>query len=558
MAAAGLLVSTLAATASAAGSPVTPTPVDEARAAAYDAYNQILKPALAVPVNWTGSTSSCQAGTISQQAQDATLTAVNYFRGMEGLTPVTFDPVLSAEAQQAALIMAAQGALSHNPPDTWKCWTQAGHDAATASNLYFGQAGANAIAGYMADPDTPSAGHRRWVLYPPQRIMGSGSTSNTNALYVFGTQDPSDTGPAFVPYPPAGDFPAQLEPDGQWSLSVPNADFRGATVKVTTHGQALPVTVQTPDDSFGEPTLVWQFDPGYQPGPADQAYQVTVGDFTVNGTSTTYSYSTTLFDASIDHRQAISFPAPATMGAGGSQTLHATVSSGQPVTYTSATPDVCTVSGGAVHAKAAGTCTINADQPGNGTYSAAPTVTRSFTISAAPPATATIDGPAGQSTTYGKTVTVSGTAAPGASVGVWFHRAGTSGYTQRRTLTATSGGSWQTTYVAGDDYRIYATSGSARSSPVLVQVAPVIAGGASHVVRKGSTYTIAGSAIPGAVVTISFHKAGTASNDYSILRTVRVGSDGTWSRPYLASVDYRFFASLSNGQVTSSVLVQAR
>jgi uncharacterized protein YkwD len=557
--AASLAVLGLSVTAASAGTvTAASTSVDTARAAAYDAYHQTLAPALAVPMTWSGSASACQAGAASPQAQDATLTAINYFRHMEGLTAVTFDPTLSADAEQAALIMLAQGDLSHDPPSTWKCWTQAGHDAAASSNLYLGRTGADAIAGYMTDPGVSSAGHRRWVLYPAQRVMGSGSTSGSNALYVFGTQDSSDTGPSFMPYPAAGDFPAQIEPQGQWSLSAPDADFHNATVTVSSNGQNLPVTIQPVSDGYGENTLVWQFDPGYQMGGADQDYAVTVDNIVIGGTATSYSYTTRLFDASIDHRSTITFPTPTSMSVGGTQALRATSSSGLAVTYTSTTPDVCSVNGSSVQSIAAGTCTINADQSGDDTYSAAPTVARSFAVSAAPASSVSINGPANQTATYGKTVTVSGSSTPGAAVGVWFNQAGTSGFTQRRNLTATSSGAWSTTYVAGADYRIYATSGTAQSSTIQVQVSPTITGATSLVVRKKSTYTIRGTGIPGATVTIHFHKAGTAATDYSILRTVTVASNGTWSRSYVASVDYRFFASLPNGQVSPTVLVQAR
>lgn len=171
---------------------------------------------------------------------------------------------------------------------------------------------------------------------------------------------------------------------------------------------------------------------------------------------------------------------------------------------------------------------------------------------------ATVSGPATRATTYGATVTLSGTATPGCAVGVWFHGAGTTGYTQAATVLANSGGAWSTSYRATNDYRVYATCGSAQSPSVLVQVAPTIAGGSTHVVARGSTYTITGTGLPGQTLTVHFHKAGTASTDYSILRTVPIGSNGSWSRAYVASVDYRFYASLPNGQVSPTVLVQAR
>ena len=60
--------------------------------------------------------------------------------------------------------------------------------------------------------------------------------------------------------------------------------------------------------------------------------------------------------------------------------LSASSSSGQSVTFTSATTGTCTVSGSTVTLVSAGTCTINADQAGNVDYDAASRVQQSFTI----------------------------------------------------------------------------------------------------------------------------------------------------------------------------------
>jgi hypothetical protein len=63
--------------------------------------------------------------------------------------------------------------------------------------------------------------------------------------------------------------------------------------------------------------------------------------------------------------------------------LSATASSGLMVTFASATPSVCTVSGNIVTIIAVGTCSITATQAGNATYAAAVPVTQSFTINPA-------------------------------------------------------------------------------------------------------------------------------------------------------------------------------
>ncbi|MFN2547243.1 MAG: hypothetical protein ABR567_07425 [Myxococcales bacterium] len=58
--------------------------------------------------------------------------------------------------------------------------------------------------------------------------------------------------------------------------------------------------------------------------------------------------------------------------------------SGNAVTFASTTGGVCSVSGATVTLVASGTCSISADQLGSSNYNAAPTVTRSFTVTKAP------------------------------------------------------------------------------------------------------------------------------------------------------------------------------
>jgi hypothetical protein len=201
---------------------------------------------------------------------------------------------------------------------------------------------------------------------------------------------------------------------------------------------------------------------------------------------------------------------------------------------------------------------VQADGDG-GLGEATPTATVTVLAPPTPPSSAvTISGAASRTTSYGTTVTVAGTAAPGCSVGLWFRQAGASSYVQRRTLSASSGGAWSTTYVANDDYRLYATCRTAQSTQVLVQVAPTTNGAATRTVKKKSTVTLTGTGLPGKTLTLHFHRAGTAATDYSILRTVTVGSNGIWSRPYVADVDYRVYATLPNATSSPTVLIQAR
>ena len=81
--------------------------------------------------------------------------------------------------------------------------------------------------------------------------------------------------------------------------------------------------------------------------------------------------------------QTITFGAAPAISVGTNGTLAANASSGLAVTFKSLTPLYCSVTGNTVTGRAAGTCTVAADQPGNGTTIApAPEVTQSFAVSA--------------------------------------------------------------------------------------------------------------------------------------------------------------------------------
>ena len=84
--------------------------------------------------------------------------------------------------------------------------------------------------------------------------------------------------------------------------------------------------------------------------------------------------------------QTITFNNPGAQSFGATPTLTATASSSLTPNFTSSTTSVCTVTvGGSLTFLTAGTCTINANQAGNGSYVAASTVSQSFTVNAVVP-----------------------------------------------------------------------------------------------------------------------------------------------------------------------------
>ncbi|WP_263378574.1 IPT/TIG domain-containing protein [Granulicella paludicola] len=87
-----------------------------------------------------------------------------------------------------------------------------------------------------------------------------------------------------------------------------------------------------------------------------------------------FTYTNTLLNV-------ITFPVLADASLGGAPpALTATATSGQPVTYTTNTPAVCTVAGTSITDLKLGTCTITASQSATGHYGAAASVPQSFQV----------------------------------------------------------------------------------------------------------------------------------------------------------------------------------
>jgi len=78
--------------------------------------------------------------------------------------------------------------------------------------------------------------------------------------------------------------------------------------------------------------------------------------------------------------QSVSFGTAPQIAVGRTGIVSASATSGLAVSFSSATPGVCSVSGSIVTIITAGTCIIAADQAGNSYYAAAPQVTQSFTV----------------------------------------------------------------------------------------------------------------------------------------------------------------------------------
>ena len=281
------------------GAWATVPPIDTssraAVAAAYTAYWNVGMPAL----NWTGSVAGCNAGTVSLSFLEWTMTRINFVRAMAGLPgTTTLDTSLSANQQQpAALIMNANGQITHSPSPAMACYSAAGAAGAASSNLAYGSLDAMPI--YMSDPGNPDVGHRRWILDSRKNTFAIGQSGVFNAMYVF-DMSASRAVPAGIAWPPRGYVPLDLMPvaytgEQYWSFGYPNADFSAASVSLTRNGAPVPVTVVSRNaNGYGDNTLVWQV-PASHVITADSVYQVTVGNV-INASSSTFTYQVRPFD----------------------------------------------------------------------------------------------------------------------------------------------------------------------------------------------------------------------------------------------------------------------
>lgn len=80
-------------------------------------------------------------------------------------------------------MMLAEGRLSHEPDSNWAGYSSTGRGFA-GSNLGLGHTvgGLGGIDGFMQDPgeQNTEVGHRRWILYPQTRQMGTGNVRRGN------------------------------------------------------------------------------------------------------------------------------------------------------------------------------------------------------------------------------------------------------------------------------------------------------------------------------------------------------------------------------------------
>ena len=190
---------------------------------------------------WTGNPVGCDPGDIASEGRSRVLLQANLYRAIAGLPPVELDEEYNALAQACSLMMDANDALDHAPPDTWDCFTYEGAKGASESNLSTTPA-VRAVDGYMGDSGNETTmGHRRWILQNGLGPFGVGSTDTFSCLHVLGSRSVGPT--PWTAWPPPGLFPVQaaftLEPVGWTFHNHALPTIGDAIVQVTKGGVPL-------------------------------------------------------------------------------------------------------------------------------------------------------------------------------------------------------------------------------------------------------------------------------------------------------------------------------
>lgn len=272
-------------------------------------YTKVYLASEGVNIAWDGSFNNCNEGTTSDAFREAVQLRINYFRAMAGVpSEIKLSKEYNHKAQEAALMMSVNKSLSHNPPTSWKCYSTDGDQAAGNSNISMGAFGPEAINLYMHDPGNYNyfVGHRRWILYPQTQEMGTGDIPyasgypGTNALWVFDSNiftSRPDTRDDFVAWPPPGYVPYKVV-FPRWSFSYPRADFKSASVSMTSKGKSIEFTQQPVINGYGENTIVWELnDLIFDSAPnTDTKYTVKINNVKINGVPRNFTYDVIVFD----------------------------------------------------------------------------------------------------------------------------------------------------------------------------------------------------------------------------------------------------------------------
>lgn len=191
------------------------------------------------------------AGEVRQDALEDALAYLNFLRDLAGLAPVELDPALTSIAQQGAVLSAANGFVSHDPPapaDMDAAFAGAARYAASSCNIArlnwtsedVLRQGILYFARDDGEANLAALGHRRWLLNPTMGYTGFGFANDAAGMsYVTMYAHDLQGAPGaweYVAWPAAGAFPAELmSAELAWSivLNPEIYDTEGAWARLT-------------------------------------------------------------------------------------------------------------------------------------------------------------------------------------------------------------------------------------------------------------------------------------------------------------------------------------
>ena len=231
-------------------------------------YNDYYLASAVDSMPWNGSVEKCNPGTLTQAIYDKAEKRINFFRLVNDLPKITFNPEYHKQPQAAAMMMLANNNLSHTPPKTWKCYSDDAAAGASKSCLSLNWSSytkeKSIVTGFMNDIGESNyfCGHRRWLLYSKATEVGYGATPKTEAIFVsYDYTKPTLTTPTFIAYPWDGFVPYTLI-FSKWSFSLPEGlevDFSKVTISIKDNlGKQMPFKLYPQKKGYLDPTITWQ------------------------------------------------------------------------------------------------------------------------------------------------------------------------------------------------------------------------------------------------------------------------------------------------------------
>lgn len=265
---------------------------------------------------------SCFEGELTQDEKLKSLNVVNRIRAMHNLPPVTYDFEGDKFAQKGALVSAANKALSHEPPSSWKCFSQDAYYGNENSNLFIsmGSGGTAPDSEYgfiswMIDNNVPNLGHRRAIINPFIDKMSfgrvddlSGGTRVTAMNFKFMDNlnaNISNTDIEFVAYP-QGNYDKNYFMNG-WYLSFSaiknksqwwdnQIDYSAATINMFDENNNQVSISDIGSDNSGGGALINQLKWRTSPLNNYVEYTVEIKNVKVGGNNKDFTYTFTLGD----------------------------------------------------------------------------------------------------------------------------------------------------------------------------------------------------------------------------------------------------------------------